>query len=691
MCAPNNFFSERWETMASASRAFDLKLSGGQCVKAHVCDESGHVLMVPLCYAMERGRDRDPWKNGRNILIQLAKEIESSAAATEPRRTPSVIELSRGRRAMHRTIVQTFLKEAYGEDVDADQLRAMEDACKEREESYVQRVGEAKSLNSKQRAERDGPSTSKGPQTKGEAGDSCGNGPHEGSCGSATGDESDPSQGNRPKESFADPPLVTEFAGVQFVDATKEWHKLPHGLRELRSCWHTRLASVGISIAACRLTKIGDITTLVETRVGGTKSVYVPLSMWNSMLERVRSGHGGAQKPTKQTPIQRTVDHELADIQLQPGEEFQYEGVVLNIKMYGERTVGDMYADLSNTTKVLGIHQVRDCPDVEVFDAKTVDGREIPVINFRGLVTLWAVYARKSVIASALLDWVVDTVFSAQYGGQAPVQQGEYAAMTLVDRSTRYSGNDWAMNGDTKVQGLYLDEVCSATMAHERWPEQVGEAMQALPDGTSLHDAVIVKIGYSIDKKRRACDLRTDMRKAFGPEADLRIVAFARCPDASEQELKEHETDILMDFKTYQLRGVVVDGVQPQELFVATRTIARDMASALSVQASVYVRSRVDRVNNLHAQAETRAAEAEERVRKTRESLERMNLKMEALDTLTNERMAVRDSKIQEREATIEANKLALASKDEEIKALRKALTKTLPSEVASLLAGVLA
>jgi hypothetical protein len=505
-------------------------------------------------------------------------------------------------------------------------------------------------------------------------------------------------------------PTTTEFEGHEWVDATKEWKNLPAGTRERRTSWHIRLASVGVSIAACRLTKLNDVATLTEARIGGIKSVFVPLTMWNAMTDRLNhSGNANSASPSNNvapnSKIRRKVDGDLARIAFEPTEQFRHEGAVLCINMYGDRTVAGMYADHSDVIKVLGLYHVQNCPDVETFEAQTTDGRTLSVVNFKGMIILWAVYARKSVVASALMDWVVDTVFCVQYGAAEPVRQAEYDNLVLADRLTRYSASHWALDGEKKSQGLYMDEICSAEVARERWPAAVDAALANLPDGTRLCDACVVKVGYSTNKKDRMYTIRKDLRKAFGAEIDPRIASFSRCPGADRDELELLETNVHNAFEAYKMVGVeaYIDKKQT-ELFMVTRAIGRDISSALCVQAAIYASEKIDGAKAVASTSSVRASEAEGRTKAARELLERAEMRIESLETLSRERIEARDAKIQDRDSQLAAKDAHIAAKDEhiaaknehiatkdaEIRALRQALTKTLPSDMANILAGVL-
>lgn len=623
----------------------DLTLGDGKLVKAHVCDW-GYILMVPLCHESVRGRSKDPWRKARDVLHSLESSVR------EEGHMPHGLTFAptHGKLAMHRSLVQRFLEHLYGSVAAEEDVRSMIASCETRE-----------------KVDRDNT-----------AGDSVAGG------GSGGASERDPpilnsSMGAAPREYSIPDPRVTAYDGKQWVDAAHEWPHMPSALQHRRLNWHARLGQLGISIAACRVAVLGNITRLAESRKGGSKSVFVPLSLWTRMRERLPdiARHASADAcDGDDADIRQKVEHPLALVELSADEMFYHDGVTLHIDLYGERSHKGMYADHSDLVKVLGIKQVSNGTSVETFDARTTDGRDLVVVDYRGMVTMWAVYAQKSSIASALMDWVVDTVFCVQYGTAEPMRQAEYEAMSLVDRSTRYRASDWGINGDMPSQGLYLDEVCSGEYARGTWPGQVNTAMHTLPDNTRLGEVCVVKIGFSTDKMTRTQDLRCDMRKAFGPEADLRIVSFCRCPGATEDELKPLETGVLAEFDAYRLRGVSVASKEFVELFLVTRAVARDMAASLSAAAGKFARAR-------ESSKEAELEEMRERTRVVEHELECARAKNDAHEALNRERIDHRDSKI-------EAYSAAIASKDAEINVLRRALTKTLPSDVSDLLADVL-
>lgn len=631
----------------------DLTLGDGKHLKAHVCDW-GYILMVPLCHESIRGRLKDPWRKARDVLHSL----ESSVREEEHMPRGLTFSPASGKIAMHFSLVQRFLEHLYGSGAAEGDMRSMITSCQTREKVDRENI----------------------------ASDSATGGGRE-SAGETSSPIPDSGMGAPPREYSLPDPRITLYDGKQWVDAAREWKHMPAAFRRRRLNWHARLGNLGISIAACRVTALGDITRLAESRKGGSKSVFVPSSLWTRMRERLPyiaqhasvddDDGAGADGDGDDADIRQKVEHPLALVRLSADEAFYHDGVALRIDLYGERSRDGMYADHSDLVKVLGIKQISHCTSVETFDARTTDGRDLVVVDYRGMVTMWAVYAQKSSVASALMDWVTDTIFCVQYGTAEPVGQAEYEAMTLVDRSTRYRAADWGINGDTPSQGLYVDEVCSGEYARGTWPDQVDAAMHALPDGTRLGEVCVVKIGFSTDKMTRTQDLRCEMRKAFGPEADLRIVSFCRCPGATEDELKPLETAVLGEFDAYRLKGTSA-GVSKEfmELFLVTRAVARDMAASLSVAAGRFARARD---SGMEAELET----MRERTRVAERELERAQAKIEALEALSRERIDHRDSRI-------DAYSSAIASKDAEINVLRRALTKTLPSDVSDLLTDVL-
>ena len=241
---------------------------------------------------------------------------------------------------------------------------------------------------------------------------------------------------------------------------------------------------------------------------------------------------GDAKGRCRATRIIRQINYELDNIAIGEHEQLRHDGVALRISMFGERSPWGMYIDHSDLVKVLGIERTRDCPDVELFQGRTTDGRERTLVNYKGMTRMWALYSCKSDVANALLDWVMETLFSVQYGGAEPMRQAAYDNLVLADRQGRYQASDWMLSGEFPVPCLYMDEVCSAREAADRWPENVEAALECLPEGTDMSQASVVKIGYSIDKKRRIVDLRALMKRTFGECADVRIVALARCPGA---------------------------------------------------------------------------------------------------------------------------------------------------------------
>jgi hypothetical protein len=418
-------------------------------------------------------------------------------------------------------------------------------------------------------------------------------------------------------------PMIIRYDGSEWVDAVAEWDAVPEHLQKKKSKWHMRMGGVGISIAACRVAKLGDIRQLTEERTGGTKSVYVPLSLWTNMLKRVTMG-GDAAKDAK--VIHRELNHHLPTLELDANETFYHDGVALDIGTYGTRDKDNFYASYNDFTKALALRQASHVPDVEVLIADT-DAGSITVLDFRGMLRLVAMYAHKSSVASALMDWVTDVVFRVQFAcsngrstDSAPIpKQAEYASYAgLADRSAEYSACHWSVNGARASAGLYQDEVCSGTAARDRWPSEVDAALAQLPEGTDIRITSVVKVGHTVDKAERTRKVRTSMRKAFGPETDTRTVAFARCPGGTRETLQPLETEVLDEFETFRLHGIqAVDGQMQVELFLVTPLISQRISSALSVSAEKFCNVKLVNADAQVLELDSRASAAailEERI-----------------------------------------------------------------------------
>lgn len=112
--------------MAQIHDTYDLKLSNGKSVKAHVCTDTGHILMLPMCHLMGRGKPHDPWRRGRDIMKQVAKAV---AKQTDVHADSLMSLPSHGQLAMHHSLVVPYVLAIYDSHVDAEDLRAMTDAC----------------------------------------------------------------------------------------------------------------------------------------------------------------------------------------------------------------------------------------------------------------------------------------------------------------------------------------------------------------------------------------------------------------------------------------------------------------------------------------------------------------------------------------------------------------------------------
>jgi hypothetical protein len=411
------------------------------------------------------------------------------------------------------------------------------------------------------------------------------------------------------------------------------------------------------------------------------------------MVQRVRNGDrlGTEAASSGSSQTRRVVDHALAELKVDLSEEFKFEGARLHVQMYGDRTPSGMFMELADVAKVVGLKQLSNCTDVETFDARATDGRSLVVVDFVGMIRLFSIYALKSRVAGALCNWVCHTVFSVQFGGAEPMRQGEFEDMQLADRSQRYRAADWAIDGARPAQGIYVDDVCSATVARDKWPAEIDSAMAALPPGTRLSDVNVVKIGISTNNKERAHTVRSTMRKAFGEGVDTRIVALGRCPGASLAELLPLETEVHNEFEAFRLQGIqAVPCENQKELFLATRTIAREMVVSVSVMTERYATTKIDNASSAADACNKHNAAMAEQAREAAESVRRLEIQLEAAATLSQERISSKDKEVASLVKEVASKDKELVSLVDANKAMRLALVRMMPSEMAEMLAGVL-
>ena len=126
--------------------SYNLRIGGeDSSVRAHVAASSGHVMMIPLCEHLHRGRDKDPWRRYRDKLERIATKLQQTEAASSGdgggpdsadngRAAGPLITLpGGGRRAMHHSLLEPFMTAAYGDAVNQEDLGTIVNACKERE------------------------------------------------------------------------------------------------------------------------------------------------------------------------------------------------------------------------------------------------------------------------------------------------------------------------------------------------------------------------------------------------------------------------------------------------------------------------------------------------------------------------------------------------------------------------------
>ena len=122
------------------------------------------------------------------------------------------------------------------------------------------------------------------------------------------------------------------------------------------------------------------------------------------------------------------------------------------------------------------------------------------------------------------------------------------------------------------------------------------------------------------------------MRKAFGPETDVRTISFARCPGGTRDTLTPLEMDVLEEFDQHRLRGIqAVPGQEQKELFLVTQAISQRIASSLSVAAEKFATSRV-------AEADARVRESDARVSASAVIEERASRLIQERESIAQER-----------------------------------------------------
>lgn len=630
--------------MARVAAIQILRLSDDRQIEAHVTD-NGHVLLIPLCRLI-RCNGKDPWRRGRKTLESVVKKIVTRGGAGENVANNDLVSQHEcGARAMHHLVVDSFLQQYYHvSSVQSVDLESLGDTVAGALSGTPTPPMSATPNSVTDSDAAAGTSINQVDRQNGGNSDDeqCGGvglnvrlvEPH-GSERARTEDVFGETSDKGRTQHISDEPMIIQYDGTQWVDAVAEWDAVPEHLQYRKAMWHVRLGGVGISIATCRVAKVGNIRTLAEPHTGGSKSVYVPLTLWTTMLERVRSAVEDRSDDRSDNIVHCELEQSLLPLKLHPDETFHHDGAVLNIATYGERSKGGFYASYDDFVKALAVRQSSRMPNVKVFTARigVCTSRSITVLGFRSMLRLVALYADKSSVASALMDWVTDVVFSAQFGDGACVQkQGAYAARAgLADRSAPYSACDWSFNGVHASVGLYQDEVCSGVSARANWATQVDAALARLPDGTNIDDTSVVKAGHTVNKADRSRNIRTAMRKAFGPETDVRTISFSRCPGGTRDTLTPLEMDVLEEFDQYRLRGVqAFPGQEQVELFLVTPAISQRIASSLSVAAEKFATSRL-------AEADARVRESDARVSATAVLEERASRLMQENDRVKHE------------------------------------------------------
>ena len=413
--------------MASIAAIQPLRLSDGRGIEAHVLAVSGHILLIPLC-ALVKCNGKDPWRRGRKTLKSVVKKLlrDNNVADGVDKNDLDSLAPPYNARAMHHSVVGPFIKQYYYDvSAHASDVQALADVVASKLASSAARAAEL-GLSDTTDAEP-GVVPGAAPTTTDDNTEGASDGTLTTPIASEVtlannlaGDDpanvaSSSGASRQPDAARVHGPMIIFFEGSRWVDAIAEWDAIPEVLQNRKAMWHTRLAGVGINIAACRVSKLGDIRKLAEAHTGGSKSVYVPLCLWTTVLQRVSAGSAATRAVSNLDAwIHRKLTDPLPLLHLAPEEVFRYAGTCCSIATYGERSLDGFYASYDDFTRELGVRQAT--PEVELFTARLVNGGSTTVINFRDMLRLVAMSAHKSSVASAMMDWVTDLVFRSKFG-----------------------------------------------------------------------------------------------------------------------------------------------------------------------------------------------------------------------------------------------------------------------------------
>lgn len=500
---------------------------------------------------------------------------------------------------------------------------------------------------------------------------------------------------------------VTSFQGVEYVDAAILWRHLPASLKSTSDKWTARLKTLKISPQSCRFTPTGNISELATSKAG-RKSVYVPKHIWTSNTQRgtpsaaatlpgTRTESAQPPREVQQVPPEQGLEEAtdeastsddastsalapesppndeviaVSELTLAQDEMLVYEGVVLNVRVYGQRVPDKFFVDFNDFHKAIGLTQTREVPDSITVSKIVVEGQTISALAYDEMITLICLKANKNAVARELRKWMTAVIFAAQHGGAQDVPtQAEFASRDVAFRASTY------FDDAHKTPINYIMDVCSVLDFDHEFPNK---ALPLVPAGRNVHDFRACKIGCG-DGKDRPGSVRRELVQLI-PGCDPRPVAIERFPEATREQLEStYESEMHEEFEEQRVRDIKLNGRQYTEVFILDLTMLE------------HARKKLGRLADEHRRKLLQDARQETQLAKD---------SLSAIVTQMNEirsDLKVRDETMRNREETI--RHLESTNKDKtdrtvqlerEVHSLKGALMSALPKKCADIMSGFL-
>ena len=275
----------------------------------------------------------------------------------------------------------------------------------------------------------------------------------------------------------------------------------------------------------------------------------------------------------------------LSEIEIDDGDRFSFEGLLVDINVYGELTHQGIYFDASNLTSLLGFSQIGQLPKRVDVVSVYVDGVLRQALTYIDTVVLVAARSDKTAIARHLISWILHLLHPVHGSIQGWQDHGRGEATS-------------------EYHVIYVIEVGNMLDFQHYFRPPI------VPSNWYPHTSKLFKIGCG-DIRVRIKEVIADLMSVF-LGSNPKLVAVARFPGSSRVKLiGAYEGRIHNLCKDRHLRGATIHGGEYTELFCLDKTRLELVRSNLLDMEDINWRDRISltRICVEHARRELTRAE----------------------------------------------------------------------------------